>query len=129
MGNEMNIDDLTIGEAKKLAAMFGGDAKKPDLLSRYIGKKALIRDNKAGVFITTLEAVAGKEWVGGESRKVHYWEKAGAVEGIAETGIDVDNSRITVTTPASNGKELVQLCPVADEIYKQIMEATPWNPK
>lgn len=102
---------------------------KKDILSGYIGRKVLIRDNKAGIFITTLEAVDGKEWLGGESRKIHYWESAGAVEGISQTGINLSESRVTITTPMSAGKEMVQMCVVNDDIYEEIMEATPWNPK
>lgn len=126
-----DINDLTIGQAKQLSAMFGGnkETSQPDLLAGFIGKKVLIRDHKAGLFMTTLTAIRGKEWTGSKSRKIHYWEKAGAIEGIAETGIDIGKSRITVSTPNSNGKELIQLCPVSDEIYLEIMEATPWNPK
>ncbi len=124
----MNVDDLTVGEAKKLAAMFGTNVQ-PDILEHLVGKKVLIRDHKGGVFMTTLEAVKGSEWMGGESRKIHYWDKAGAVEGIAETGIDLKNSRITVKTNQSNGKSLVQICLVSDDIYTKIMEASVWNPK
>ena len=75
------------------------------------------------------KAVKGDEWLGGESRKIDYWDRAGAVEGIAETGIDLKNSRITVKTNQSNGKSLVQICLVSDDIYTKIMEASVWNPK
>lgn len=104
-------------------------SNQPDILARLVGQKVLIRDHKAGLFLTTLEDIRGKEWLGGKSRKIHYWEKAGAVEGIAETGIDLHGSRITVQTAMSAGKELIQICLVSDEIYSQIMGAVAWNPK
>ncbi len=125
----MNINDLTVGQVKEISAMFASSAKAPDMLSIYIGHKVVIRDDQAGMVLTTLTGIDGLEWTGAESRKIHWWEKAGAIEGIAETGIDLKKSLITVTTPVSNGKHFVQLCPVKDEIYNQIMEATPWNPK
>ena len=124
----ININELTIGQVRELSAMFCADIR-PDMLSHLIGKKVLIRDNRAGVFITTLAAVNGKQWRGYESRKIHYWSKAGAVEGIAETGIDLDNSRITVKVPESNGQDLIQICPVSDEIFNTLMGAKAWNPK
>jgi len=100
-----------------------------DLLHDLIGKKVLIRDDKAGVFITTLTKIRSKEWVGSESRKIYYWEKAGAVEGIAQTGIDLENSLLTVKTPMAAGKNLVQICIVEDEIFDELMGADVWNPK
>ena len=126
----MNINDLTYGQILEIVEKFGGIVnRKPDMLAHLIGKKVLIRDHKAGLFLTTLVDVDGSQWIGGESRKIHYWAGAGAVEGIAETGIDLLNSRITVKTSMSSGKELIQICPVSDEVYKLIMEAQVWNPK
>lgn len=129
----INIDELTFGQLKQIAALFGNSgasqAHKPDMLAHLVGKKVLIRDHKAGLFLTTLIEVNKQEWLGGKSRKIHYWEKAGAVEGIAETGIDLKESRITVSTEMSAGKELIQICPVSDKIYDEIMGAAAWNPK
>ena len=126
----MNIDEMTYGQLKQIAAMFGGvQQKDPDMLNHLVGKKVLVRDHKAGLFLTTLVAINKQEWLGGESRKIHYWEKAGAIEGIAETGIDLEKSRITVRTEMAAGKELIQICPVTDRIYNEIMGAIAWNPK
>ena len=126
----MDINDLTYGQIIEIVEKFGGIVnRKPDMLSFLIGRKVLIRDHKAGLFLTTLKEVDGSQWIGGESRKIHYWSGAGAVEGIAETGIDTLNSRITIKTSMSAGKELIQICPVSEEIHKAIMEAPVWNPK
>lgn len=42
----MDINELTIGQAKELAAMFGGDAHAPQ--SPHIGKKCIIRTYASG---------------------------------------------------------------------------------
>ena len=122
---------MEISDLLKVLELVNGEKKqkKKSILDRFVGQKVIIRDHSAGVFITTLEAVDGREWVGGESRKIHYWDKAGAVEGIAETSIDLDRSRITVETASSCGTQLTQICPVSDCIYNQIMRAKVWNPK
>jgi hypothetical protein len=134
----MNINELTISEAKKihkeLNRMFsaGGvplEVPGADILAHMVGKKVLIRDNMAGIFITTLENIHGKGWVGGLSRKVFWWERAGAIEGIAVTGLDLEKSKLTIQTTSSAGKDLVQLCPVTDAIYNELMGAKVWNPK
>lgn len=126
----MNINKLTIKQAKKIMKLLGGVPEtQKDILSHLIGKHVLIRDNNAGLFVTTLKEVRGPEWVGAKSRKIHFWSKAGAVEGIAETGINLDESRITVETEMSCGKCLVQACLVKEDVYKKLMGAEAWNPK
>ena len=69
----MNINDLTYGQILEIVEKFGGIAneKKPDMLSHLKGKKVLIRDHKAGLFLTTLIDVDGSQWLGGKSRKIH----------------------------------------------------------
>ena len=127
----MNINDLTYGQILEIVEKFGtiANEKKPDMLAHLKNKKVLIRDHKAGLFLTTLVEVEGSQWLGARSRKIHYWAGAGAMEGIAETGIDLLESRITTETSMSAGKELIQICPVSDEIYEAIMGGAVWNPK
>ncbi len=47
----MNIDDLTIGEAKKLAAMFGNNTSKPNTPTTINGnnRAVIVRSRDAGV--------------------------------------------------------------------------------
>lgn len=127
----MNIDDLTLRQIKEIKAMAGfhNESDEKDILSDFVGRKVLIRDNKAGIFVTTLMKIKGSEWLGGESRKIYFWDKAGAVEGISMTGISDSGSRVTVKTPNSNGKDLVQLCPLSDEQFEELMGLSVWNPK
>ena len=64
----IDIDSLTIGEAKRLASMFGGAVAAPVAPAENIGEVVLLRTYAAGV------------WIG---RKV--WEReSGAVVKIAE---------------------------------------------
>ena len=51
------IDDLTIGEAKKLAALFSTNSPTKSL-NGFVGKKVIIRTYSAGVFFGTLEEKA-----------------------------------------------------------------------
>ena len=126
----MKITDLEkLINLIKLLSLNDDTKDEEDILSEYVGKKVLIRDHMAGVFVTTLTKIKRKEWVGAESRKIHYWSKAGAVEGISKTGIDLNASRVTVATEMSCGKELVQLCLLSDDQYNELMGAKVWNPK
>lgn len=100
-----------------------------DFLSEFIGKKVIVRDNMAGVFVTTLVDIKGKQWKGGLSRKIHYWSGAGAVQGISTSAVNESNSRLTVVTEVSNGSSLVEILPISDVIYNTLMEVKVWNPK
>jgi len=44
----MNIDDMTIGEAKKIASMFGSQNSNTTLNS-MVGQKVIVRTYSAGV--------------------------------------------------------------------------------
>lgn len=103
------------------------DCKTDHIFSPFIGRKVIIRDHMAGVFCTTLLKLDGEKWIGGESRKIHYWSKAGAVEGISKFGIDLEKSRITAKKEMSCGGSIVQICHCDDEIYEKIMGAPEWK--
>jgi len=49
----MNIDNLTYGEMKKIAAIFHGSSV-PQTLSPFIGKDVVVRTYSAGVFTAFL---------------------------------------------------------------------------
>ena len=50
---KMNVNDMTIGQAKELAAMFSASPAQ-STLNGMIGKKVIIRTYSAGVFFGTL---------------------------------------------------------------------------
>ena len=52
-GNKMNIEDLTIGEAREIASLINGVASNQynnPLDKEFIGKKCIIRTYSAGVW-------------------------------------------------------------------------------
>jgi hypothetical protein len=54
----MNINDLTIGQAKELSALFGNQqASSNDDIQFGIGKNVIIRTYSAGVWCGTLQSV------------------------------------------------------------------------
>lgn len=88
----MNIDDLTIGEARKLASMFGG--KEPTLNNGMIGKYVIVRCRDAGVHAGVLESHNGRECVLNEGRRLWYWKNNGdhkSLSGIASAGVHEDS--------------------------------------
>lgn len=88
----MNIDELTIGDARKLAAMFG--ASNPPLCNGMIGKYVIVRCRDAGVHAGALESHNGRECVLNEARRLWYWKNNGdhkSLSGIATAGVHADS--------------------------------------
>ena len=83
----MNIDDLTIGQAKALAAQFGGGEP---LDNGMVGKYVICRCTAAGVHAGVLEKQSGHEVVLNESRRLWYWKsnKGSFLSGVARDGLD-----------------------------------------
>jgi len=77
----MNINDLTIGQAKELVNLFGdASSTSTNTLNNMIGKKVIIRTYSAGVFFGTLEQKAGNEVILKDARRMYYWK---AKQGIS----------------------------------------------
>src|SRR3989344_1637090 len=93
----MNIDELTIGDAKKLAAMFGGaeqSAPAAAINNGMIGKYVVVRCRDAGVHAGVLEASNGRECALTESRRLWYWKVKGSgdfLNAIALAGVHKDS--------------------------------------
>jgi len=100
--DEMNINDLTIGQAKELAAMFANAAPAtPAIDCKMIGKYVIVRCRDAGVHAGFLESYNGRECVLTESRRLWYWKPADGqkyLSGLAIAGAD-EASKIGVALP------------------------------
>ena len=98
----MNIDELTIGQAKALAAMFAPAAPvTPSIDCKMIGKYVIVRCRDAGVHAGVLESYNGRECVLTESRRMWYWKPADGqkyLSGLAIAGAD-EASKIGVALP------------------------------
>ena len=98
----MNIDELTIGEAKKLAAMFGGNGEAPK--SPHIGKKCIIRTYASGVHFGTLTAQHGRHVELTNARRLWRWD-------VAPHGISL--SEVATFGPVGSRSKI---CCVVDEM-------------
>ena len=90
----MNIDELTIGQARELAAMFGGQAPASAFDNGMIGKYVIVRCRDAGVHAGVLESSNGRECVLSEARRLWYWKVRGNgdfLNAIALSGVHPDS--------------------------------------
>jgi hypothetical protein len=98
----MNFDDMTIGEAKQLAALFSGQSSSPH---PFVGKYVIARCYAAGVHAGEVVSADGENVILKNSRRLWSWKaKDGiALSGVAQTGIqsgckvDVMNPEIALT--------------------------------
>lgn len=92
----MNIDELTIGEAKELACLFGKkeSAEAGIKFCSLIGKKCIIRTQSAGVHYGELSEKIGKEVILKNARRLWYWKtnnKGVSLSEVANGGVAKDS--------------------------------------
>lgn len=88
----MNVDDLTIGEAKRLASMFQATAPAThNLTSAAIGKYVIVRTRNEGLNCGVLMAADETGCVLNDARRIWYSKpkdsKLSWYEGVAESGL------------------------------------------
>lgn len=95
----MNIDNLTFGQLKEIAAMFSNQqpAKKSH---PFIGKYVIARCYAAGVHAGEVISAEGEEVILKDSRRLWSWKaKNGiALSGVAQNGIKSD-SKVDTMNP------------------------------
>ena len=93
-----------------------------------IGKKVIVRANGAGVFFGTLKEKNGSEVTLVNARKLHYWDGAGAVEGIAIQGTTKpQDCRFTVWVSEICILDVCQILPATEEASKIIEDIPEWR--
>ena len=132
----MNIDQITIGEAREIMAMLGkgngcscgcaaGQNEAGNHLDSFaINETVIIRTYSAGVWCGVLEQKAGNEVILKDARRMWRWwcAKSISLSGVARHGIRQDKSKIA---PAVEKVwlEAIEIIPITGSPAKSIMEA------
>lgn len=93
----MDIDELTIGEAKQLASIFsaGTATKENTLYSRYVGKYVICRSRNEGVNAGKVIAADETGVILEDARRLYYHKPANKnvswYEGVAIEGLSKDS--------------------------------------
>ena len=93
----MNINDLTIGEAKQLAAMFGNTSITPtnNLGSQFIGKYVIVRSRNEGINAGKVLELDNTGVILEDARRLYYHIPANKemswYEGVALKGLSKDS--------------------------------------
>lgn len=94
----------------------------------YIGKKVIVRCNRAGVFFGTLKEYDNttREAVLGDVRRVHYWEGAASLSQVAMEGVR-DSSRLTMVVPEMAVMEVIEIIPCSDKAVESLENVKVWK--
>jgi len=110
----MNIDNLTFGELKQIAALFN-NANSPAKGNPVVGKYCIARCYSAGVHAGEVVSVDGENVVLKDSRRLWSWQaKDGiALSGVAQHGIKEKGCKVDVVNPLLYLTGVCELIPVA----------------
>jgi hypothetical protein len=114
----MNIDNLTFGELKQIAAMFQATQPHP-----FIGKYVIARCYAAGVHAGTVVSVDGENVILKDSRRLWSWKaKDGvALSGVAQTGVQ-SGCKIDVVNPEIALTGVCELIPTSTSAMESIRD-------
>ena len=126
----MNINDITIGEAREIANLFGGTqpvaADKPSWTHPLIGKRVLVRTYSAGVHIGTLVSVNpdnAMECHLKDALRLWKWTGGGlSLSAVAHNGIKGGRLNRTDEVVLTNAIEYIPTTPEAEATYVKFIE-------
>jgi hypothetical protein len=112
----MNINELTIGQAKEVANMFSQSPPASDgTLRHMVGEKVIIRTYSAGVWFGTLSEKSRNEVIVKSARRLWKWkaQQGISLSSVALYGIDTAGSR--VEPPVTVWLEAIEIIPCSDD--------------
>lgn len=125
----MNIEELTIKEAREIANMvngLSGITNQSKASNPSIGKYCIVRCRNAGVHAGTVESMDNNILVLKDSRRMWYWKSAFTLSECATKGIE-SNSKIacvidTVIIPVCDIGEVIPCSKNAEKSIKVAKE-------
>jgi len=120
----INIEELTIGQAKELATLFSApqQSQQPQIgLNSMLGKKCIVRTYSAGVWFGEVAKKSGNEVILKNARRMWYWHAAESISlsAVALYGINQDKSKIVAAVPAV-WLEAIELIPASNKAITSI---------
>jgi hypothetical protein len=122
-GAIVDIDNMTFGQLKQIAAMFGTQQpQKSSIGDCMIGQFVIARCYAAGVHAGTVEAVDGESVVLKDSRRLWGWKAADgvALSGVAQNGIVKSGSKVDSVNPKILLNGVCELIPCSQKAKESI---------
>ena len=93
-----------------------------------IGKKVIIRADRAGVFFGTLKEKNGSEVVLTDCRRLWRWEGAASISQLAVEGTKAPNNcKFTLVVPIISILGVIEIIPCTGEAIKSIEGVAIWK--
>ena len=117
----INIEELTIGQAKELATLFNAPQQPQTGLNSMLGKKCVVRTYSAGVWFGEIVEKSGNEVILKNARRMWYWHAAESISlsAVALHGINQNRSKIVAAVPTV-WLEAIELIPASDKAVASI---------
>jgi hypothetical protein len=97
-------------------------------MENQIGKKVIVRADRAGVFFGTLVKKEGSEVQLKDCRKLYYWSGGAAVEQLAEDGAaNKDSCKFTVVAKEITVNNYVQILTCTDKAIANLESVKEWK--
>ena len=95
-----------------------------------IGKKVIIRADRAGVFFGTLKEKNGNEVTLSDCRRLWCWYGAASLSHLAVEGTkDPNNCKFTIVVPTITILGVIEIIPCTEEAVKSIEKVYVWKNK
>ena len=119
----MNIEDLTIKQARELAAMFSGTPAAA-AAHPFVGRYCIFRCYGAGVHAGELVSADGTNAIVKNSRRLWQWraKKGVALSGVAMTGLN-NPEKIDVELPDLALTDVIEIIPCSKAAEESICAA------
>ena len=128
----MDIDDLTIKQARDIARMFGGSKAQAETGSIHIGKKCVIRTYASGVHFGTVVASSGRTVELANARRLWRWDVAPhgvSLSEVANHGPVGTRSKICETVACITILDALEIIPALDAAVSVIESADVYKPE
>lgn len=128
--NDYVNEDVDVEEANNINNF--NSTKIMEETNKNIGKKVIIRANRAGVFFGTLKdkqyTPAGVEVKLENSRRIWYWKGAASLSQMATEGVkDPESCKFSVVVPSHIVEQVIEIIPCSDEAIKSIENVRVWR--
>lgn len=97
-------------------------------MEKYLGKKVIVRSDKAGVFFGTLVCKDGSEVELKDCRRLWYWDGAASISQLAVDGTKAPfNCKFTQTVSQIIILGVIEIIPCSDKSIKSISGVDEWK--
>ena len=112
----MNINDLTVGQARELAALFSAAQPKcGGAFTPHIGKRCIVRTYASGVFCGEIAAQDGRMVEIKNARRLWLWKASESISlsAVATIGVDPTECRFPMSVPEITILDALEIIPAS----------------